>query len=1375
MSDTPQWGEEWSAEYVQEKLSSLSATIETPVTTPVDGYEKAAAVLEYFDPNELKPASGEQPSTKQQLLANSTVVWDQDGHLRAMLRSERRRAALEQMKLDGIREALDRNPRPQSTVQQVFEAFVYGKAPVVERQSLAELAATLQTAEWLKDIAPGLPDTSEVQRRLERESLLRPFRELAGQAFAGRQDELGRLQKYVAFLPSTSLLETLGRNARSFFNWHEKPPMVIHGPGGMGKSALVARFILNHLEPGNDILDELPFVYLDFDRASLVPERPLALLLEAGRQLSAQFPKTARAWHQIQPQWTGELQRPTPSADLLSRMPADFMRLLQSGQLLERPLLFVLDTFEEVQYRSRDFVEEVFRFLALLQQSVPRLRVVVIGRAPVSLDKYPTENNALGPLSSDDAKYYMRTRGLSSKLAEAVADQVGGNPLSLRLALEVINKEGAGRRGIEGLQTRNAIYIRLQDSQIQGQLYRRILGHIHRDDVARLAHPGLVLRRITADLIYEVLAQPCGVSVPDIDAARSLFGEMQREVSLVTVAEDGSLRHLPEVRRVMIELLRKDDPVKVRDIQERAIGYYDQLELALASEPEPRWLTARAERLYHMLALGRPRDELEKVWTPGLDRYVGDVLEELPPPSRAWLAPRIGRDIDQSTLSHTELPDWELYAVQRVTDNLRLAKPEVALDVLRERAARTYASPVYVVQAQALILAGDLTAARAAIATGLRELQDPDSLLKLTVMASWVDRLYGEALDEKEATQEFTRINRRFGDDPRVLRFGLHRLVSIHDAWFRAQFQDLLAEIAGRVPETRLSLYNLLARDLAEQVGTRVPALLVRLVQLFGLGSDTMLSEATSKLLSYLREWDYRTGILTRFRVNSPESLVRNLGLLSDRVGLSEEVLSSVAAKFAETIPPGTPQALYEEMEIESRGVESTGRRLQRLEQQPAGLSLLYTLTGHRRNIFRLAWSPDGQRVATPCVDGTLRLWDALTGQMLCEVSVSRYGVNQVTWSPDGTHLAAACFDHITRVWSVSLDGRHLAVRVELKQHNSDVRCGAWSPKRALLANGTEEGALLATGTEGGTVRFWDTRQWSQLALVGRRDDRGVNVLGWSPDGRLLAFGCESGAVALIRRDALDRVEDLTTATHIDRSQDAPRAITALAWSPRRYLLAIGTKEGSLAILNPSQPGSLPRYLTGPTTKKGPPRAHDRGITALSFAYDEFLLASKGLDNRVRFWRCDTWEMVAELEETAAWFTLAGMAWHPSRYVLATLTDEERSVRVWEVNLGLRLAYSSWRTPKWDAQFGQDVYRFDVVVEAPEDVLDRIEYVEYRLPPAWPATSSPRRVDDRQTKFKLKELAWADLAVRAVVVFKTQAAVISLECDVKLMETGPRI
>ena len=47
---------------------------------------------------------------------------------------------------------------------------------------------------------------------------------------------------------------------------------MIHAPGGMGKSALIARFALQHLEPTGEY-PALPFVFLDFDRTVLIPER----------------------------------------------------------------------------------------------------------------------------------------------------------------------------------------------------------------------------------------------------------------------------------------------------------------------------------------------------------------------------------------------------------------------------------------------------------------------------------------------------------------------------------------------------------------------------------------------------------------------------------------------------------------------------------------------------------------------------------------------------------------------------------------------------------------------------------------------------------------------------------------------------------------------------------------------------------------------------------------------------------------------------------------------------------------------------------------------------------------------------------------------
>src|SRR5262245_46087101 len=138
--EAKQWGAEWSEEYVKSKLQGLSTTTtSSPPPPEVDAYEKAAAVLEYFDPSTLNPVPGETASNKRQLLANSTVVSDPTGQPRSMLQAERRRTALQAMQLQGIREALAHNPRPNSSVQKVFESYVTGTPSDLGQKSLPEL------------------------------------------------------------------------------------------------------------------------------------------------------------------------------------------------------------------------------------------------------------------------------------------------------------------------------------------------------------------------------------------------------------------------------------------------------------------------------------------------------------------------------------------------------------------------------------------------------------------------------------------------------------------------------------------------------------------------------------------------------------------------------------------------------------------------------------------------------------------------------------------------------------------------------------------------------------------------------------------------------------------------------------------------------------------------------------------------------------------------------------------------------------------------------------------------------------------------------------------------------------------------------------
>jgi len=164
--------------------------------------------------------------------------------------------------------------------------------------------------------------------------------------------------------------------------------------------------------------------------------------------------------------------------------------------------------------------------------------------------------------------------------------------------------------------------------------------------------------------------------------------------------------------------------------------------------------------------------------------------------------------------------------------------------------------------------------------------------------------------------------------------------------------------------------------------------------------------------------------------------------------------------------------------------------------------SRLFVLKGHTANVVKAAFSPNGRLVATASADGTARIWNARTGQPGPILRGHSDALTAIAFRPDSTQLATTSLDRDGRVW--------------------DVRTGA-------------EIALLRVAVSG------------------------VNDVAFSSDGRWIATaGPTAAAIWKTRKSG----RWLTDPVHLVRGPSRP--LNAVAFSPRGWRLAIGSRDGSV-------------------------------------------------------------------------------------------------------------------------------------------------------------------------------------------------------------------
>ncbi len=210
----------------------------------------------------------------------------------------------------------------------------------------------------------------------------------------------------------------------------------------------------------------------------------------------------------------------------------------------------------------------------------------------------------------------------------------------------------------------------------------------------------------------------------------------------------------------------------------------------------------------------------------------------------------------------------------------------------------------------------------------------------------------------------------------------------------------------------------------------------------------------------------------------------------------------------------------------EKRGLRPAGAALHHADPGAA-----VELRGHEAPVYGTDFSPDGARVATASRDGTARIWDASTGKLLATFlhSGASLGIPEktaevwgVAWSPDGRRLATACQERVAVVWDVERPVRPLEV---FRDHTEAVEWVAWSPdgRRVVTAsydhtvrirNADGSGKAIVLPHDSGVISaVFDAAQTRLLSVS--LDDRTARV--WSLSG--LWAGAAPGEPQMLRHE----------------------------------------------------------------------------------------------------------------------------------------------------------------------------------------------------------------------------------------------------------------
>ncbi|KAJ1555544.1 hypothetical protein HK405_000663 [Cladochytrium tenue] len=262
------------------------------------------------------------------------------------------------------------------------------------------------------------------------------------------------------------------------------------------------------------------------------------------------------------------------------------------------------------------------------------------------------------------------------------------------------------------------------------------------------------------------------------------------------------------------------------------------------------------------------------------------------------------------------------------------------------------------------------------------------------------------------------------------------------------------------------------------------------------------------------------------------------------------------------------------------------------------------TLGANSNGVWSVAFSSDGNSLASGSWDGTIKLWEAATGQLIRTMEAHSDVVQSVAFSGDGKTVVSGSWDHRIKLWGVAT-GRLLQT---LEAHSERVWSVAFS----------SDGRMVASGSSDGTIKLWEVATGWPLRTSGNQ----VRTLtGHSDVVRSVAFSSDGFTVASGSKDKTVKLWKTTTGTLQRTMRGHTADVTSIAISRNGDTIVSGSGDRTIKLWETAT-GQLLRSLMG----------HSDVVRSVAFSNDRNVIASGSYDKTIKLWDAATGQLLRTLD-----------------------------------------------------------------------------------------------------------------------------------------------